>query len=248
MIKRWLKKFFGPKKEITLKPVPAEVLPEPKPAPPIVILPEPKPEPLDPPGADGRELPSHEEKSPIHLAIIVGHTKDSSGAEMHGTNESEYSFNTKIAEKITKLSQGSNIKVSTIFRDKIGIAGAYAKANKMSADVCIELHFNGFNGKAFGTSTLCSSFADDIEFAKMVHLFMCRTFERKDASRGVKVIPYSQRGGMSCYSFENGPNCLVEPFFGDNPEEAAMGYAKMDAYASCLLTAVAKWAEKKGII
>lgn len=242
------KSLFG--KPEVIKPVEIEapvVVPE-TPATPIVETPSTPPVPppvLDPVGPDGRELPTHEEKPALHLALIVGHTKESSGAEMHGTRESEYEFNSRIAGIITGMADG--LKVSTIFRDNIGIKGAYEKANEIAADVCIELHFNAFNKQAFGTSTLCSTFNDDIEFAKIVHMFMCRAFERKDASRGVKVIPFSARGGKSVYSFENGPNCLVEPFFGDNEQEAKLAYLKEEAYATALIHAIKYWSEKKGL-
>lgn len=199
---------------------------------------------------DGRELPGPDETQQVVLAVIVGHTKADGGAVMFGTKEQEYSYNTRTAKMMTDLAKEHYpfIKVHTIFRDGVGIAGAYAKADKLKADLAIELHFNAANKTAVGTETLCTSAPNDVEFAHIVQKQMCGVFGRTGNSRGVKVIARSARGGSNVHSFPNGANCLVEPFFGDTASEAALANSKQRQYADSLLKAVELYARKADMI
>jgi N-acetylmuramoyl-L-alanine amidase len=132
-----------------------------------------------------------------------------------------------------------------ILRDGIGISGAYRVARELKCDAVIELHFNAFNGKASGTETLCTVNDKDKKFAKLVQVAMCKVFDRKPGNagdRGVKVISRSDRGGGNVYGIEQAANCLVEPFFGDNYNEAKMALECFDSYAKCLLDATKQWA------
>lgn len=185
----------------------------------------------------------------VHLGVIVGHTKQAQGAVMeHGGKKiSEYEYNQEIAKKmVLAASKYPRLMVSTIFRDKAGISGAYNEARKMGCDAVIELHFNAFDKKVKGTETLCTPDKNDIEFANVVHRSMCETFQRIGASRGVRVIGRSVRGAPNVYAFPEGVNCLVEPFFGD--AEADMAISKSDDYANCLLDAVQLWARHLDLV
>ena len=181
-----------------------------------------------------RETPSIKEVQQFKLGLIVGHTKKDQGAVMKN-KVTEYQYNSQVAEACKKLSD-EHLKVEVIYRDGIGISGAYAKADKLKCDYVIELHFNAFNKKATGTETLCSNDDKDYDFALSVHTMLCKLFDRGGSSRGVKKIPRSGRGGQSCYSYPNGKNCLVEPFFGDAETELAM--KKQELYAEELFNHV----------
>jgi hypothetical protein len=134
------------------------------------------------------------------------------------------------------------------FRDGVGIAGAYKKANALKPDACIELHYNAFNKVALGTETLCTVDSKDQGFAKIVHKNICVVFERGGMSRGVKVLPRSARGGGNIYAMPAYSNCLVEPFFGDNPSEAKLAQDKQSAYAKCLIYSFVEWSRSVGLI
>ena len=190
-----------------------------------------------------RETPNEEELKHIkcRLGVIVGHEKKAPGALMANTRETEYSYNSRVASAMTQMADSYGIDVQVIYRDGIGIEGAYRKADELLCDYVIELHFNAFNRKASGTLTLCSTDMQDIEFSRFVQHEMCRVFNRHGSSRGVQPIPRSGRGGKSVYSFPDGRNCLVEPFFGDNPKESELAYEKLEEYAACLLKAVSSF-------
>lgn len=214
-----------------------------KPAPPIMI---------DHTKDDDYDLEQKEpSKGQIKLAVVVGHTKKSPGATMakpYGI--SEYPFNTEIAKLMQDIAvkQFPHIKVSLYFRDAGGIAGAYGQAIKDKSDCLIELHFNAYNGKAHGTSTLCTPDANDVDFTMIVHKKICAVFGREGMSRGISTRSKSDRGGNNVHSFPGGVNCLTEPAFGDNPVEAKMLMDKKEQYAKCMLEAVDLWARKVDLI
>lgn len=195
------------------------------------------------------ELPSAKKAIKPKLGIVVGHTRLSSGACLanpYGT--SEYEFNTGVADMIKRYALSRWMEVGVYFRDKGGIAGAYADAIKGGSDAVIELHFNAFNAKATGTATLCTSDPKDKAFADIVHTAMCEVFGRNGKSRGVQVISRNDRGGGNVHAFPVGPNCLVEPVFGDEPTEAKMLVELKDKYAKCLVDAFEKWCRDNGLL
>jgi hypothetical protein len=199
----------------------------------------------------GRELPSPEEKRKVKLGLIVGHSKKNVGARMCAPyNHSEYAYNMVVAEKAKAFAALNHepVIVEVIYRDGIGIAGAYAKAMELKCDAVIELHFNEYNKEVRGTETLCSHDVSDVDFAYVVHKIICNVFRNGDFSRGVQTLGQSMRGGENVWSFPNGVNCLVEPFFGDNPEDAKDGMALQDTYAKALIQSVALWAKKTDLV
>lgn len=190
-----------------------------------------------------RETPPPDAKSEIHLAIVVGHEKNKPGAEFNGDfYESEYEFNSAIAELVKTLA--GDVKVSIVYRDGIGISGAYKKVTELNPDLCVELHFNAYNEKAFGSETLHSPDPMDKTWADIIHKKICVAFERGGNSRGLKALSKSDRGAQSCYALTRIPNCLVEPFFGDNPSEASYASTHMKEYALSILDAVRDWKQK----
>lgn len=199
-----------------------------------------------------RETPDIEELPILRLGVIVGHTASSPGAySLHGV--SEYAYNKMILHEMISYSTSArfgmnDIMVIPIYRDLVGIAGAYKKAEEHKCDAVIELHFNAYNGRAVGTETLCTSNLNDLEFANLVHKAVCNVFERAGLSRGVKAIPRSGRGGENVHSFPGGVNCLVEPFFGDNEIDVKLSEIKRKEYAKSLVDATKVWGLKKGLI
>lgn len=185
----------------------------------------------------------------IKLGVIVGHDRNSSGATMckpWGT--SEYDFNSEVALMMKKYSKivsdpKISIEVAVIYRDIIGISGAYREAVKQNCDVVIELHFNGFNGSAYGSSVLCTDDKADIDFSTLVYNKLCKLYNRTGKGlRGVKTILPSDRGGGNVHSFPLGPNVLIEPFFGDNYDDALMANEKKEDLAKVLVDSALDWA------
>lgn len=195
-----------------------------------------------------RETPSPIDPVKATLCIVVGHEKKAPGARL-ATGGSEYEYNNTVAHmaRMYSVNRYPNLKVEIIHRDGIGISGAYKKAAALNPDALIELHFNAFNGKAKGTETLCSVNMNDKKLAAIIHAAICKTFERGGPSRGVKVLSRSDRGGQSLYSAPGAANCLVEPFFGDNEDEAKLALQKKVDYAECLIDATVDFLRSGGI-
>lgn len=215
------------------------------------VLLEAPPSPIPEPIPGEAELPSAEDKGKVRLGVIIGHTADAPGATMaQPYGHSEYYYNGLIAAKMQKWAKENlpQVEVEIIRRDGIGISGAYAEARKRLCDCAIELHFNAFNGLISGTEALCTPEVSDMEFAQIVHRSICSVFGRQGASRGVKAIAKSARGGGNVHSFPGGANCLIEPFFGDNRTEAALAMEKSDEYAEALVKAVALWARNVDLL
>lgn len=195
------------------------------------------------------ETPDFNDLRVAKLVVVVGHERAAQGAGLHGGG-SEYIYNSKVALLMQNYAAGRHpgILVDVVFRDGVGIGGAYAAAKRKNPDACIELHFNAFNGQAKGTETLCSLEDKDKVFANLIQSAICRVFNREGHSRGVKVISRAARGGQSVYALPGFANCLVEPFFGDNPSEAAMAKTKQSEYAQALVDAFAAWAKAQGLV
>lgn len=89
------------------------------------------------------------------LAIVVGHTKRSPGAEgVYPISTYEYFWNKELAKHIQAFANMNNIECGIFFRDGIGIEGTYKLVKDWQPNTCIELHFNAFNSKVKGTETL----------------------------------------------------------------------------------------------
>lgn len=181
-------------------------------------------------------------KENITLMLVVGHTRTSPGAKFNGSEyKSEYDYNKALTYRIEKFAPKYNIDIKVQYRDGIGIVGAYEQVRAEDPQACIELHFNAFDGKASGTETLCTSAQDDKAFAHFVQENVCMALGRMGSSRGVKVLSKGSRGHLNVYSAGKVPNCLIEPFFGDNAKEASLAVEKMDDYAQAILRATREW-------
>lgn len=184
------------------------------------------------------------------IALIVGHTQKQQGAQgIHPIASSEYVYNTGLAELAAHYGRSRAHQVEIFFRDSGGIEAAYAAVAEWEADCAIELHFNAFNGQVAGTETLYSDDQDhkrvfEFEFATLVQQHMCRVFKRTGrGDRGLKKRPMSagERGYFSVNQLFHIPSVLIEPFFGDNREEAKLAEERKQDLAECLVLAVEEW-------
>lgn len=163
------------------------------------------------------------------IAIIVGHEKGKPGAVLQfGLKKGmpEYVFNTRTAELLSKRLAVSGANPATIFRDHIGITGAYEKARAYRPDFVIELHFNSSaDESASGVETLISSkgstFTQTTErvfavaFADEMNRLSPSTSRRRHGN-GVLECRKEDRGGVNVNALGDIPSVLIEPFFGSN--------------------------------
>ncbi len=193
----------------------------------------------------------------MKIGVIVGHEKKAQGAVLHRSILSklkapfsavtEYQYNSEIAQLMHRYASTiEGVDMRIIMRDNVGISGAYRKARAEECSCVIELHFNSYNAKAFGTETLCSREEVDKSFAQAVHEAICRVFGRSGAgNRGLKILGANDRGGGNVVSYPGRANALVEPAFADNPSEAKMLIERKEEYARALVDAAIGWIKAK---
>jgi hypothetical protein len=184
------------------------------------------------------------------LALVVGHEKRAQGATgAHPLGMSEYAYNTRLAAIIETIGVQRGHTVKTFFRDKVGIEGAYANVARWEPDAAVELHFNAFNGQVRGTETLFSDANDDKavmerEFAQLVQSELCRALDRPASlDRGIKDRPLNrgERGYHNVNQLSWIPSILIEPFFGDNREDATLAVDRADRIATAIVIAFEQW-------
>ena len=174
------------------------------------------------------------------LAIVVGHTKVSPGAEgIAPVNSSEYPWNSDLASRIAAYGAAHGAQIRIFLRDIGGVSAAYDAVEDWEAKASIELHFNAADGSAKGTETLygtaCSTSAG---WADTVQKSMVKLYGRSGTqNRGLRKCPPHPRGGASVNAMSDIPSCLIEPFFGDNTSDATLGEAKKQALAEALVDA-----------
>lgn len=149
----------------------------------------------------------------MKIAVVVGHDKTEQGAYSHLLKQSEFAYNSIVAELIG---------YDTYFRNE-KLSGYTAKikdlANRINAkqyDLVIELHFNAANGIANGVEALC--YEGSIKGQKYAQQYVSTMVkEYKSNDRGVKKRIETDRGGLFL-KLVNAPALILEPFFGDNKE------------------------------
>lgn len=180
----------------------------------------------------------------MKLAIVVGHNSDSQGAVRTDTRESEFRFNSRIAELIkTYARQYDGLSTQIFFRQSGGgytreIRRVYAETDAWGADATVELHFNGAKSpQATGTETLTSGTPASMRMAVEVNNAMVAALGLRD--RGVKT----RREGRGSQSLMVGdaPAILIEPFFGSSASDCkAVGPSGEEALARAVLRGVTK--------
>lgn len=167
----------------------------------------------------------------MQVAIIVGHTLAKPGAKSPAFGH-EYGYNRIFADKIYWELRNRKIPSVIFYKDGLEQSAVARQVNEYARGytVAVELHFNAFNGEASGTETLYD--ADPPEgkiLAAIVQRKMCEALGRTgEADRGARLIGKGDRGHYNLASLSV-PACLVEPFFGDNPEECALAFDRTDA-------------------
>lgn len=194
--------------------------------------------------------------APFRLGVVVGHNTKAMGAYAEAPlSESEFVFNTDVAEIMETLAPEFGITVDVLFRTggkgyTAEIDEVYGLADALGVDATMELHFNSAQSPlARGTEVLSSGSAGSLAFAKAMQDQLVALFGRTGASnRGVKVLGPNDRGYRSVVA-GRAPAILVEPFFGSNAADrvqmgvlgkAALAETYMQAALAYAATMVAK--------
>lgn len=181
----------------------------------------------------------------IVLGIIIGHEKNAQGAVNVITKETEYVYNTELAQMISAIAQDHGVNVFIETRDVGGVKEAFHRLLARKPKAIIELHFNAADGRATGTETL---FSDDDDQSGVVEQLLAVIVNKKMSealglrNRGVKEV-FSE--GERCFyniSLRHDLPCiLVEPGFGDNEIDALSMKQNKEALARAIVEGFIKW-------
>lgn len=188
------------------------------------------------------QLPKSLERSTgAGVAIVVGHTEKRQGANgVEPIGEPEYPWNNDLAQMVKQRCDAEGIESRIFYRNVGGINGAYRRVTKWGASCVVELHFNAFNGRVFGTETLYDEDTNSGSraWASLLQQEMVSLYQRTGSGdRGLKERDPGDRGYRSVSS-ANIPSALIEPFFGDNPDEAVLAEQKKDGLADAITNAI----------
>lgn len=188
-----------------------------------------------------------------HLAIVVGHMKNSGGAKgVPPINSSEYEYNADLANMVKQSGEAHGHIVNIFFRDKGGVVGAYQQVKEAVVTACVELHFNAYNKAVQGSETWYLELDKDkdssaVKFALITQRHICgvlgRPVEVGGANRGIKGARKGDRAYNSLSQLKGFPCILVEPFFGDNAADAQLAVDKKLELANAIILAFEEWLE-----
>ena len=149
-------------------------------------------------------------------AIVIGHTEKSQGAYSDYFQMHEWKFFNSFIGKLKEVGDVyfHNPKISS-YRQRM--KSTANELNKKNYDMVLCLHFNAFNGRASGTEVLCVSEKGAI-IGTNFNAYMAKLGLK---NRGVKKLNSNSRGYSEIFH-PQAPAVILEPFFGDNPNDCKL--------------------------
>ncbi|OBQ56091.1 N-acetylmuramoyl-L-alanine amidase [Tamlana sp. s12] len=170
----------------------------------------------------------------MKIAICIGHNKINKGAFSLYLNDSEFDYNTRVANYV-KDYFGDSLDVYNRIKSsgyKEEISNLAERVNKVDYDLVMELHFNAAIPQAKGVEALYFySSRKGKRFAKG----FCEAvkMEYGSSSRGAKPLRKDSDRGFGFVQKIKAPAIILEPFFGSNVEAKKFMDAKR--YANTLI-------------
>ena len=175
------------------------------------------------------------------IALIVGHSKSSQGAENEKSNLSEYQFNSALALHVRYQLEKLGFIVTVVYRDSYNALPG--EVNDTNADIAVSMHCNAFNNTANGSEVLYYYQSEKgKKLAGYIQKHVVETLDTKD--RGLKPCRAAYNGkagdrGGYLLKYTSMPCVIVEPFFIDNNDALANAmdnfHALSEAYAYGIL-------------
>jgi N-acetylmuramoyl-L-alanine amidase len=172
------------------------------------------------------------------VALVPGHEPKDEGAYSETLKSGEWSWNLDLVKKIKAelVKLGYDVFICD---NSVSVADVANQVNNFDADLSIEFHFNAANGTAKGNETLYTDRNKySKELAEAVQKAVFGVFQTSD--RGLKYLVEGDRGFWNLDLIE-APCCLVEPFFGDNVNDATKAKEKKDLYIKAIVDVIKNW-------
>jgi N-acetylmuramoyl-L-alanine amidase len=151
------------------------------------------------------------------IVLNIGHGGGDSGA-IGADGTEEHAFNRdELGPLVKRELESLGWEVSVVIQRK-SFGELPARINALNPDLILSLHFNCADGTATGTETLYFGRSRvSRAFAEKVQAAMVKALGLPD--RGAKGI--TQGRGVALLRNTKAPCLILEPFFGDNPNDLA---------------------------
>lgn len=179
----------------------------------------------------------------LKVCIQIGHggigkNYDSGAISADGTHE--HIFNKeKFFPPLKKALESKGHNVIVISQNKT-FSELPARINAEKPDVIISLHYNAFNKVATGSEVLYWNTSSKSK--KLAELIQSQIVGALGlANRGAKSL--SSGRGSALLKLTNAPCVILEPFFGDNPNDWKIANDKIKDLANAIAEGIQEWAE-----
>ena len=179
----------------------------------------------------------------LKICVNIGHggigsNYDSGAIAADGTHE--YIFNKeRLLPHLQKALESKGHKVIVIGQNKT-FSELPARINAEKPDVIISLHYNAFNKKATGSEVLYwKTSSKSKKLAELVQSQIVGALGL--ANRGAKGL--SSGRGSALLKLTNAPCVILEPFFGDNPNDWKVANEKIKNLAEGIADGIEEWIE-----
>jgi len=171
-------------------------------------------------------------------ALVIGHKKNSPGAENANKNITEFDFNEDLAQKIEKKVEGSQIQ--RVYRRTY--KQLPEDINELDPDFIISLHCNAFDTRVSGTEVLYYHKSE--KGKKIAEILLSHLVDYlKLPDRGIIPKNSEDRGGY-LLRYTQAPCVIAEPFFIDNDNDLAKAQEDLERLADVYAAAIDQISEE----
>ena len=198
-----------------------------------------------------KEFLESRKKTPVKVALIVGHTAKHRGATLYDGRD-EYTYNSLVAQKVAskmgelRVSIPLEVETKVFYRGSGGVMGVAEAVglNGWGADVSIELHFNAAGTpKARGLEVICIDEASALKARPLIDALAYSFIQKPRGDRGIKWVSSYERGykNIKCCQDQGVKySMLLEPFFGDCRTSESVRYVEgVELYVDELIDFIA---------
>lgn len=173
------------------------------------------------------------------IAIVVGHNAKARGAVRVTDGQTEYEWNTDLAQMIQQIDPDH---VRIFYRApglsyQSQIDKVYAEVNAWNPACSVELHFNSVaDPRPSGCLTLTSGSSGSRRLCGLLQSAMQGVLGNRD--KGIRVRKRGDLGGRSLWQ-GRAPAAMTEPFFGSNAADCHLADLHKDKLADAIYRACA---------